>query len=67
MIRNKRFTIKVYMMEAIETSEIYLSADIFLANERGNIMQTVVMTACRALNRVMPLPGKPVISSGTPN
>jgi hypothetical protein len=33
------------MIEAIETSEMYLSADIDLAKERGKIKPTVVTTA----------------------
>ena len=52
-------------MEAIETSDIYLSADMFLASDRGKIKQRVVITACNTLKRVIS-PFVPVISVGTP-
>ena len=40
-----RITIRVYIIDAIDTNDMYLRADIDLANESGKINPTVVTTA----------------------
>lgn len=48
-------------MEAIETIEMYLRADIDLARESGNIKKSVVITVCKTLKSVIPPLISPVI------
>jgi hypothetical protein len=54
------------MIDPIETREKYLSADICLSIDSGNITNIVVMMACNVLNSVIPSPGSPVISFDIP-
>jgi hypothetical protein len=59
-------TIRVYIIEPMETRDMYLRADIDLANESGIIRHTVVTRHCTTLNVVIPCPTGPVISGLTP-
>ena len=55
------------MIAPMDTSEMYLRADIDFAKESGNIKQTVVIIDWITLNNVIsPPPGDPVISEDTP-
>ena len=55
------------MIAPMDTSEMYLRADIDFARDSGNIKQTVVIIDWITLNKVIsPPPGDPVISEDTP-
>lgn len=55
------------MIAPMDTSEMYLKADIDFASESGKMNITVVPTTCNTLKRVTsPPPGEPVISGDTP-
>lgn len=64
--KEEALTSRVYIIDPIDTNEIYLRADIDLRRDSGKIKQMVVRTDCRTLNSVIPPLRPPVIESGTP-